>query len=158
MKNTITPKVILLSIVYFIIAVFFILLVDLGLYFFFHKVVFNLLDWFNGLSFFFKLLLIIVGGTSLFSIILNLTSTLSSMVGGLIFNRLPLNWFTMISTFLLAIGNAAINIIWLWKIPEHYNLWIICELIILSGFIWSLISIVLPLKEQSKMYGNEDRY
>ena len=36
----------------------------------------------------------------------------------------------------------------MWKIPDQYNLRVVCELILLSIFIWSLSSIALPMKEQ----------
>jgi hypothetical protein len=148
MPDYLTPKIAFLSAVYFIIALVLILIVDIGLYWFLQNVVFWILDWFNGLNLGFKLLIIFVGVASLFWTLLSAVGTITTLLGGLIFNKLPQNLFTSISSFVLAIANAIWNIIILWKIPEHYNFWVVVELILLSVFIWSLSAIVLPAREQ----------
>lgn len=158
MSDYVTPKIALLSALYFIIALVLLFFVDVGIYYFINGVVLDIFNWFNRLSLFFKITLVLIGGTSLFYSLLMLVQRITTILGGFIFNRLPQNLFTVISTFIISIGNAILNIIWVWRIPEHYNFWIICELIILSGFIWSLSAIVMPAKEQMKDYAKQDRY
>lgn len=157
MGNSFTPKIVLLSALYLLVSVVLIFLLDLGLEWLLNNIIFSVLDWFNGLTFFFKILLILVGGSSLFWALLEMTGRISTLLGGLIFNKLPQNWFTLIAPSILAIANAVWYIIILWKIPEHYNFWIVCELILLSGFILQLSAIVIPAKEQLKSFRN-DRY
>jgi len=132
--------------------------VDLGVYYFLGDFVFTILNWFNGLNIFFKLLILFLGGLTIFIFILQLTQRISSLIGGVIFDRLPQNLFTILSTFIISIANAVLNIIWLWRIPDHFNFWIVLELIILSFFLWTLSAIVMPAKEQMKEYSKERLY
>lgn len=158
MTNSLTPKIALLSAIYLIIAVVLIFLLDLGLEWLFENLIFSVLDWFNSLKLFFKIIILFFGGSSLFWALLVMTGRISTLLGGLIFNKFPQNLFTVIAPFVLAIANAIWYIIILWKIPEHYNFWIVCELILLSGFIWQLSAIVMPAKEQIKSFRESDRY
>ena len=132
MSNTLTPKIALLSALYLIVAIIFIVLLDFGLEWLLENVIFSVLDWFNGLNFFWKILILFLGGGSLFWALLEMTGRISTLLGGVVFNKLPQNLFTVIAPFILAIANAVWYIILLWKIPEHYNFWIVCELILLS--------------------------
>ncbi len=152
MANYLTPRIAVLSVAYFIIAVILLLLVDIGVYYFLNDFVFTILNWFNGLNIFFKLLILFLGGLTVFIFVLQLTQRISSLIGGTIFDRLPQNLFTIVSTFIISIANAIFNIIWLWRIPSHYDFWIVLELIILSFFLWTLSAIVMPAKEQMKEY------
>ena len=158
MSNELTPRIALLSALYLIIAVALILLLDLGLEWLLNNVIFSILDWFNRLTLFFKILLLLIGGGSLFWGLLEMTGRISTLLGGLIFNKLPQNLFTVIAPFILAIANAIWYIVVLWRIPEHYNFWIVVELILLSVFIWQLSAIVMPAKEQMKSYRNDRDY
>jgi len=142
---------------YFSIAAALLFLMNIGLYYFLDNVVFGILNWYNSQSLFLKIILLF-GAGSLFTVFLSITQRLSTLLGGLIFNKLPFNWFTMVSTFIIAIGNAIWNIYKLWQIPTHYDFWIVIELLTLSGFIWSLIAIVLPAREQIKEYNRESHY
>ena len=158
LKRIITWKEIFLSALYFLIAVALLLIVDIGLAWLFNEVVFDILDSFNKLHLFFKLLILFLGGATLFWALLAIVSRISTLIGGLIFDRLPKNWFTVIAPFVVAIANAIWNLVLLWSLPTHFNFWIIVELIFLSVFIWGLSAIVLPAKEQIKSFKNEDRY
>jgi len=158
MSNTLSPKIVLLSALYLIVAIVLILLLDLGLEWLIKNVIFSVFDWFNSLNLFVKLLILLLGGGSLFWGLLEMTGRISTLLGGLIFNKLPQNLFTVIAPFILAIANAVWYIIALWKIPEHYSFWIVCELILLSAFIWQLSAIVMPAKEQMKSFRNDHNY
>ncbi len=156
MPTELTPKIAMLSALYFIIAVLILFFLDVGLYYFMNYVVINILNWFNRLNFFWKIFIILCGGVSVFTLLLGLTQRISTLVGGLIFNHLPVNWFTLVSTFIISIGNAIICIVFLWKMPAHFNFWVICELLILSVFIWTLSAITMPAREQMKMYNERN--
>jgi hypothetical protein len=157
MTRSVLFKEVVLSIFYFIVAIILMLLLDIGVYYLVAYVIIDVFNWFNGIWWFWKVTFIIIGGTSLFIALLNLVSKLSTLVGGVIFNKMPQNYFTQFSTFLLALANAIYNIVWIWRIPPHYNFWIVCEMLLLSVFMWSLMAIVLPLKEQMQA-NNENRY
>jgi hypothetical protein len=151
-------KNIFLGIAYVLIAIILLFLVDLGLSYFLTHIVAYVFDWFNGISIFFKLFLILVGGFSLFAGLLQLTQRVSTILGGLIFNKFPDNPIASAIAMLIAIANAIWNIIWLWRVPFHYNFWVVCELLIMSFFIWSLCAIVLPAREQIEQFKKEDSY
>ena len=119
-----TPKIALLSALNFIIAVVILFFEDVGLYYFINYIVIDILNWFNDLSFFFKIFLLLVGAGTLFYFLLEITQFLTAIITRLIFFFFPLNWFTLISTAIIAIGNAILCIIWLWRIPSHFNFWV----------------------------------
>lgn len=145
-------KVVILSALYVLIAFIILLLLNIGLFYFFNELVFPALNWFNKLHWGLKIVGLIFGGYALFAAFLNMTAAISTMIGGLVFNRLPHNSFTFISSFILAAINAIYGIVMLWRHPEHYSFWVVMELILLSVFVWSLIAVVLPLKYQKKEY------
>ncbi len=150
MSEYLTPKIALLSALYLIVALVLLFLVDVGLYYLLNNVIFKLFNWFNTLNVFWKILLLFFGGYSIFILLMNLTGRLATLLGGLLFNKLPQNYFTLIVPIVLAFANAVVCIIYLWKTPNRYTFWVICELLILSVFIWSLSAIVIPAKEQIK--------
>lgn len=150
--NNFSIRNIFLSILYVIIAAILILLVNMGLGWFLNNIALPILNWFNNLNFFFKLFLLLIGGMSLFISLLTLTSKLTTILGGLIFNKLPQNYFTLITSFILAIGNAIWNIYLLWTSDIKFNFWSVCELIILSFFVLSFSAIILPAKDQMSNY------
>lgn len=145
-----TRKIIILSALNFIVAALLLFAVDIGLYYLFYDVIFDLFDKFNSLSLFIKIIILFFGGFTIFMFLTQALGRLTVLIGGLIFDRFPQNAFTKLSTFALSFANAIMCIIWLWTIPEHYNFWVICELITLSLFIWSLCAIVMPAKELEK--------
>jgi hypothetical protein len=145
-----------LSVLYILIAIFLLFLVDIGLYYFITDVVVYILDWFNGIRFFFKLLLIFIGGFSIFIALLQVTQRVSTILGGLIFNKFPYSPVASGVAMLIALLNALWNIIWLWRVPNHYNFWVICELIVLSSFVVGLSAIVLPARDQIEEYKKQD--
>ena len=148
-KYILTPRTVFLSIIYVLIAFVMLNILDVGLDWFLNTVVFAILNWFNRLSFIIKIVVLFLG-LGVFIGFLSLVGTFTTLLGGLIFNKLPNNNFTSITSFVLAICNAIWFIVRMWKIPDQYNFWVVCELILLSVFIWSLSSIVLPMKEQIK--------
>lgn len=108
------------------------------------------LNWFNHLSTFIKIIVLLFGGLAIYGALLGVVSRIATLLAGLIFDKLPQNWFTLISSLVLAFANGIWNLIILWSIPNKYNFWIVLELLILSGFILSLCAVVMPAKEQIK--------
>lgn len=124
------------------------LITNIGIFFLFEKVVFNIFEWFNNLRLIPKILLFLLIGFILISA-LQLVFKIPQVIGGIIFNYLPSNWFTIISSLLLSLANIIMNMYWLWKQCVNYNFWSITELILLSLLIIGLnIMIVIPLKYQ----------
>lgn len=157
MNDELTPKTALLSLLYFVLAIIILWTLDMGLMWFFNEVVFDVLDKFNKLSTVLKIIITIVGGFTISLALLQLISRFTTLLGGLVFNRLPQNKFTIYGSFILSIGNALFCIYKLWIIPEGYNFWIIVELLLLSYFVWTLSAIVMPAKEQIKSFNASDR-
>ena len=151
-----STKIVLGSILHLIVVLIVLLLMDIGLYYFLHFLVYKIFSPFNGLNFWLKIFILFIGGYFIFTQFLTFTQRTTSLIGGLIFNRLKGNDFTNLLTYILAIANAVYNIIWIWRSPESYDFWIVCELLMISFFIWSLNYIVLPTKEQLQLYRRED--
>lgn len=144
--NSFSFKNIVYSIIYVVFAFIVILLVNVAVTWLLDMCILPILSWFNRLTTFFKIFLLLIGGFGIFYSALSITRLLAVLFGGLIFNRLPHNGFTFIASLLLAILNAARMIIAVWMLPNVYNFWTVCEMIILSFFILSFCRIVLPLK------------
>lgn len=147
MVDTITVRTILLSALHIIIAVIFLFLIDIALYYFINFVIPRGLDWINSLGLFIKLFLLIICEIILFTIAKRI-----SLFGGLVLERLPENTFTKILTTLLSIANTIFITILLWKMPENYNFWIVFELLLLTFVVFVLNAIVFPIKTQMKEY------
>lgn len=153
-----TPKVAFQSALYFILTVILLLIMDLGLDWFLKNVLFRLMSWFNHLSFFWKVVLFVLGGGTLLFSFLNLVSKITTLLGGLIFNKFPRNMFNIIAPAILAIANASFFIYTIWSAQEHFNFWIVLELILVSIFIWSLSAIVIPAKAQIERAEGQSTY
>jgi len=80
MRIYLTPKIALLSALYFILAVILLLILDIALAWFFNNVVFNIFDWFNRINIFWKITILFIGGWALFSYLLTFTSRLTTLI------------------------------------------------------------------------------
>ena len=136
MSTHVTPKIIILSVAYIAITIILIVLLDLGLSWLLNNVIVSILNWFNSLPTLIKIIVIMFGLWGLFFSILEIAGRLSTLIGGLIFHLLPKNGFTLIGSLALSIINSIYSIYELWIIPEHFNFWIVVEMICLSGFIF----------------------
>lgn len=152
----ITPRVVFLSILYFLLAAVILVLLDIGLLYFFDYLVFPALNWFNAQSLAWKILLLLIC-SMVFIAFLQVVSRIFTLIGGLVFNLLPQNQFTVYGSMALAFANTIFCLYHLWTHPERYTGWVVIELIILSTFIWSLMYIVFPTKEQMRIFEKEDR-
>ena len=134
-------------------AIVLLILIDIGLYFFINNVVLNVLNWFNELKIGYKILLLIIGGGSVFMLMLQIFGLISTFLGLLVFQSLPKNGFTLISTAVIAVANATWQIIIIWGVAPYFNFWIVCELLILSWFVLCLNATVVPGGNQFLMSG-----
>jgi hypothetical protein len=125
---------------------------DIGLYFFIFYFSLKILDWFRSLSLLSSLAILCTAGGFFLMIIFLWRKSSHALIGGVFFKYLPQNAFTIISTFLLSIANAVLGIFWLWRVPKHYDLMVIFELLVLSLFIWVLCTVAMPAREQLKNY------
>ncbi len=141
-------KSFVLSSIYLIIALAVLFILDVGLYFFLNELVFPALNWFNHIHWVLKLLVLFFGGVTLFFVIFKILLNAGIKIGELIFDRFPFNLFILVSTILIAIANSIYFIILIWRVPEHYNFWIVIELIYLSIFIYSISSLIVPKKSK----------
>jgi len=139
----ITSKTVILSIVYFFLVIIVLLLMDVALGYFLQYVLFKVLDWFNGLSLFFKISLLFIGGSVILAILTSLFRGFATAISHLVFKFFPVNGFTLISSLILCVMNTILNIIGIWRMAPYYDFWIVVELIWLSGFVWGLNSVVI---------------
>jgi hypothetical protein len=144
------------AIVYLMVVVLVLGALDLTLLLLFDYAIFPLLDWFNGIHWVWKIILFLVGALAMVMSLLQALQRALSLLGGKMFDNLPANGYVKRGGELLAMVNAVITLIILWRQPAHYNFWVVIELIVLSVFIWTLISIVMPTKVQIEMFNAED--
>lgn len=143
MKESLTPKVALLSALYAIVLIPFAFLLDIALQWFINNVVLWIFDWFNGINIFTKILVLIVG-LSIFYLLLSIFKMIGGILSQLIFYKLPENLLTLIFSSIVYILNVVIGSIFVWKIVKHFNFWVLCEFIILVSFILSANTILIP--------------
>lgn len=72
------------------------------------------------------------------------------MVGGIVFDRIHAGRFAINTAVILAYANAVWNTILLWRLPTHYGVWIVIELLLLTGFVWSFCMAVVPMRLQQQ--------
>ena len=154
MKKSLTLKEALLSALYFICAVIIIFIVDIGLYYFLNEVLFKVFNWFNKLAFVWKIIIIIFGGLAIFVSLVKIVSGLTTFLGGLIFNKLPQNLFTILTSIGMALANAIYFSFRAWKVPVGFNFWVVVELLFVTGLIFSLCFVIMPTKYQSSKNSN----
>lgn len=150
MSAAITFKSVTLSIVYVILVIGLLFLLNLGLEYFFNNIVFSLMDWFNSLKTWFKIFLLVVGASTILTLLFAIANIAAALLNGLLLSWFPLSVFNVIASYILAIANAIFSIVVLWKVPKSYNFWIVVELLVLSVFVWSINSIVVMRKPPVK--------
>ena len=150
MKEPASVTDIWLSVLYVFVLIGLFVLIDLGFVWLLNNVVFNLFNWFNHLSFLWKIFVLIVGGGTLLILMFQVCSGISNIIAFLIFRHIPTNLFTLTAGLLIALGNAVFLIIKLWQVPTKYNFWIIIELLLLSFVAFSFVAIARTKKEYSE--------
>jgi hypothetical protein len=141
-RNDFGPKEALLSALHVVATFIFLFLINLGFAWVVNHILLNLFEWFNGISLFWKLMLLLLGGFIIVELVIGLSSMVAAFLGTLLYSKLPANNFTTFTGgFLILIG-----FIWtmydIWTLPIHFSFWIIVELIVVSGFAYSLYYMV----------------
>lgn len=154
-NNYITPISIFKGTIHLIVVLIILYIMNVGLSYFLDFLLFKIFIRFNESSFYIKILALVIGGGIGYALLTFIQRT-ATILGGFIFNKINGTEFSQLLATIITIANAIYNIVRISKIPENYNFWIICELIIISSFIWSLNYIVLPAKEQFELYRKKD--
>ena len=97
------------------------------------------LNWFNSLAIIYKLLIILIGGSLIFTILLFAFSFLFGIVCSIVYDHLPQNRFTFIVAFIVVLINSIICIKALWTSVDHISFWTSIEFLVLSGVILLLM-------------------
>jgi hypothetical protein len=152
MKRSLTPDEVGLSIAYVFILIVLFVLIDLGFIWLLNNVILDVFNWFNHLSIFWKLFLLVIGAGSLLMMAFYICSGIASLIGYFIFKHIPTNLFTQIAGGIIAIGNSIYLIIKLWQLPTRFNFWVVVELLILSVVAWAFAAVARTKKEYEEGY------
>lgn len=137
------------SVIYLSVLIIAFVLLDLALIYLGNNFIFDMLNWFNRKKLVWKILILVVGGYVIFVFSLNVFQIGVAVLGQIFFSRFKISTEVLFVAMLLAIINAIIGIVVLWKSANTYNFWSIIELLILSLFIWSL-NFTLILRNDKK--------
>lgn len=139
-------KEIALSFIYLIVAPLLNFFVYFSIIWFLNNIVIEMLNWFNHLNLWIQVISIIFGITIFFSIIFNLGIIFIGLINNLIWKVFPVNIFTQIIAFLLAIYNI-VYIIWgFMKLVPNWNLLYTLEFLIIAFLIIVINSTLIPRK------------
>jgi len=157
MSNELTPKIALLSAVYIIVLLVLGLLLNLGLGWLIDECVIPLINWYNHLAIVWEVLLFIIGGYMVFQLMLGTVKMVTNVIFILVFNRLPENNFTVITSFLIYLTNLSWLTYHLWEITPKFSFLIVLEFLVLFVFIASATSVLMPwyLKEKLRKQKQE---
>jgi hypothetical protein len=136
------PKESLLSALHVIVTIVFLFLINLGFAWVVNHILLGLFDWFNGLSFFWKVTLLFLGGFIVVELVTVLANLIAGLLGVIIYSYLPINRFTRWASGLLVLGGFIWTIYDVWTFPTHFSFWIVIELLLISGFAYGLYYVV----------------
>jgi hypothetical protein len=143
-------KTVVLSAIFFLALLILVILINIGLLYLSNNVVFNVLNWFNGLSFFWEMVILPLGGGILFAFIFYLFTAIGSLIKIGLFYFLPANSFTGVSAFVLAVLNIVFDCYHLWKSASYFNFLVVIELIVLSFMVVAInFTILTPLPKEN---------
>ncbi|TWI81179.1 hypothetical protein IQ13_2195 [Lacibacter cauensis] len=129
---------------YLVLAALILALLNNLIFYFWDAFASDVFNWFNSLKLIWKLLLLLLGGLAFFSFILNLIKSIILLVISIVFRKVPVNPVTYIGSSILAFINSAFLTYIIWTTPERYNLWIIIELLVMTGFVFGISNCVVP--------------
>lgn len=141
-------KTVLLSIGYLITIIVLIGLTDYLLGLFYYHVLSGILNWFNGLSLFLKIILACLVGIGVLMSITYFFSFVSTAFNAFIFYFFPYNKFTLVSSVILVVLNILLGVKVLWDSIPGLTFWTVIEFIILAGLVISINAIFI---ERHKM-------
>lgn len=144
-----TAKSVFLSLIYVLAVLIVLFLLNLGIENLLNHAVIPLFDWFNTKKLWFKVFLLLIGGTAVIYLVFSIANILGILLNKIILSWFPLNAFNIVASLILAIANAIYGIVILWRVPETYSFWVVIELILMSVFIWS-INFIVVMREEKK--------
>ena len=107
-----------------------------------------MLNWIDNLGLFIKIIILLFGFFLAFVYFLDYVSKVAIFIGDKIFDRFPDNDFSDLVVSMLAFINIIWLIICLWKVPNTFNFWNVCVLIIFSVYTWEINSMIIPRREK----------
>jgi hypothetical protein len=112
--------------------------------------VLDILNWFNGLHWLVKALVLMFGGGLLFSITLGIYEFLVRIVAAYVFSFFPQNWFTLGALIIFSLLNIANLVYVLWSVIHHWDFWVVIEFIMLVGFVVTIHSAFFPSRSEQE--------
>ena len=142
-------KTIVLSGIYIIVLTIMMLVTDLLLGLAMNHLLFDILNWFNRLNLFTKIVVFLVGGFILFKIIAYIIAAITSFLNALILHRFPSNKFTFVSSIILFLLNILLSIKILWD-SVHFSFWTTIEFIFLVLLVISINWVFIGIQNVNK--------
>lgn len=130
-------KQILLTVVYIVVLSFVLHLNNIGFTWMISNIIAGMFEWFYNIHWFWKLCMIVFGGTFVIAFILNLFKTLTAIISGLLNLVFPYNKAMRIVSIILCLWNIIALEITFWPFLK-FDFWIICMWLIISFFIVEL--------------------
>lgn len=143
------PKEALLSALHVIVTIVFLFLINMGFAWVVNHILLNFFDWFNGISLFWKLALLFLGGFIVVELIAVLSSLIAGFLGAILYRKLPVNKFTTSSAGLLVLAGFIWTLYDVWTFPSHFTFWIVIELLVISGFAYGLYYMVFVTSQKA---------
>ena len=147
-------KTLLLSISYVFLLFLMVALTNYILYWLLNNVVFNVINWYNHISFFWKIVVFIFGAGAFFSMI-ELIGQAFALLNNGVFYWFPSNWFTFVISLLVFISNLSYSIKVLWDSIPSFNFLTTLEFIVLCLMVFSINFIFIDrhkFKERVRNY------
>lgn len=120
---------------YVILITVFAIGLNVGLKWILNNWILDILNWFNGRSFIWKLVIVLLGGFIVVGMAWGILQMIGTFLGMIIFNRFPKTKFTYVFSMVLFICGSIYMIIQLWKIVFNWSGWVVIEFVILCAFI-----------------------
>jgi hypothetical protein len=139
-------KLHLSSILYVITAVFILALLDVLLYYFILPKFYNLFVWFNSLGWIIKTTAFIFAGAVifLFSKFVEIVQLIGIFISRILLMRFHPHRTAKSIVYFICFINLVMSLILTWRMVPYYSFWMVCELLLLSVFVWSMNQIILP--------------
>lgn len=157
MIQPLTPKVAMLSALHFILVVLLALFFNWAFMWLINHTVYPLMNWFNGLTFFWKWVLLFAQGFVVVLIVLSILKMITGLITHLIFYKLPENSFTIIMSTLVYLTTVTFCIIELWKTSPKFSFFIFLEFLFMVFIIFSINSVLLPWYQKEKLRKHEEQ-
>ncbi len=141
-------KIIYFSVIKILLSILVLFILNILISFFINNFLLMMLNWIDNLGLFIKIIILLFGFFLAFVYFLDYVSKVAIFIGDKIFDRFPDNDFSDLVVSMLAFINIIWLIICLWKVPNTFNFWNVCVLIIFSVYTWEINSMIIPRREK----------